>query len=308
MSVPIVALGGSAGSLDALKEFFQGLPTGLDAAFVVIQHLSPDHESLLDELLQRVTPMPVKQALENTELQGGHVYVIPPNRYLTIRDGCLHAAEPTNNTAPRLTVDVFFRSLAADRQDCAIGVIFSGGGSDGTIGVRAVRGAGGMTMAQDPASAQHRDMPQHAISTGLVDYVLPPAQMGQTLLRYLENRQKQGRNAPPVEVSPTSQADPDIVETILTLVLARTGRDFRLYKKKSIRRRIERRMAIHQIDHIQAYLQFLTCNREEILELQKDFLISVTEFFRDNDAFDNLDRLAITPLVEQCQPDTPLRV
>ena len=172
--IPVVGMGGSAGSLEVFKTFFAAMPADSGAAFVVIQHLAPAHASLLPELLAQHTRMKVVQAQDAMPVEPNCVYVIPPNQYLGIRDGVLYLAEPVKQDGIRMPIDFFFRSLAEDRQERAICILFSGAGSDGTLGVRAIRGAGGLTIAQDPQTAQFDDMPRSAIATGLVDYVLPP--------------------------------------------------------------------------------------------------------------------------------------
>ena len=172
--IPVVGLGGSAGSLRSFEDFFAAMPADSGAAFVVIQHLAPAHASLLPELVAQHTRMKVVQAQDAVPVEPNCVYVIPPNQYLGIRDGVLFLAEPVKQDGIRMPIDFFFRSLAEDRQQRAIGILFSGAGSDGTLGVRAIRGGGGLVVAQDPQTAQFDTMPRSAIATGLVDYVLPP--------------------------------------------------------------------------------------------------------------------------------------
>lgn len=256
--IPVVGIGGSAGSLEALKQFFAALPADLDTAFVIIQHLDPTRESLLADLLAGCTSNLVQQAQDGMPVEAGHVYVIPPNAYLTLEGGLLRLREPPKNDVPRMPIDIFFRSLAEDRQDHAICIILSGAGSDGALGLRAVRGAGGLSIAQDPASAQYADMPRNAIGTGLVDVVLPPALMGEALRDYLAH--VRGRPAAPAT---ESAAPPNVLEAILTHVLARTVSDFRDYKKTTIIRRIERRMGLAHLDDMAAYLTLLKEHPEE---------------------------------------------
>jgi len=176
LEIPVVGLAGSAGSLESFKHFFAGMPDNSGAAFVIIQHLAPSHKSMLAEILAQHTRMPVCEAREGMPIEENSVYVIPPNQYLGIRDGVLYLAEPVTEHGIRLPIDFFFRSVAEDRQERAICVLFSGAGSDGALGIRAVRGAGGLTIAQDD-TAQFPDMPRSAVATGMVDLVLRPDQM-----------------------------------------------------------------------------------------------------------------------------------
>ena len=303
--IPVVGLGGSAGSLGAFEGFFAALPADSGAAFVVIQHLAPAHASLLPELVAQHTRMKVVQAEDGVPAEPNCVYVIPPNQYLAIRDGVLYLAEPVKHGGIRMPIDFFFRSLAEDRQQRAIGILFSGAGSDGTLGVRAIRGGGGLAIAQDPDTAQFDTMPRSAIATGLVDYVLPPNRMPEALLEYL--RHPYVRGGEPAAVL-EAEGKPGGVQDILALVLAQTGCDFRCYKKSTILRRIERRMGLHRISDVAEYSGLLSRDTHEVGELLKDLLINVTLFFRDPEAFEDLRQQAIRPLVESKPADEPLRV
>ena len=302
--IPVVGLGGSAGSLGSFEGFFAAMPADSGAAFVVIQHLAPAHASLLPELVAQHTRMKVVQAQDAAPVEPNCVYVIPPNQYLGIRDGVLYLAEPIKQDGIRLPIDFFFRSLAEDRQQRAIGILFSGAGSDGTLGVRAIRGGGGLAIAQDPNTAQFDTMPRSAIATGLVDYVLPPARMPEALLEYL--RHPYVRGGEPMAVL-EAEGKPGGVQDILALVLAQTGCDFRCYKKSTILRRIERRMGLHRISNVAEYSTLLSQDTHEVRELLKDLLINVTSFFRDAEAFEELRDKAVRPLVEAKQADEPLR-
>jgi two-component system, chemotaxis family, CheB/CheR fusion protein len=297
-------MGGSAGSLKSFEDFFTALPADSGVAFVVIQHLAPAHTSLLPELVAQHTRMKVVQAQEAVPVEPNCVYVIPPNSYLGIRDGVLYLTEPIKHDGIRMPIDFFFRSLAEDRQQRAVGILFSGAGSDGTLGVRAIRGGGGLTIAQDPSTAQFDSMPRSAIATGLVDYVLPPNRMPEALLEYLGHPYVRGGE--PAAVL-EAEGKPGGVQDILALVLAQTGCDFRCYKKSTILRRIERRMGLHHISDVAVYHTLLSKDTREVGELLKDLLINVTSFFRDAEAFEELRQKVIRPLVEAKQTGEPLR-
>ena len=304
-AIPVVGMGGSAGSLEAFKTFFTAMPADSGAAFVVIQHLAPTHESLLAEILAQHTRMKVVQARDALPVEPNCVYVIPPNQYLRSREGVLYLAEPVTHDGIRMPIDFFFRSLAEDRQERAICILFSGAGSDGTLGVRAIRGAGGLAIAQDPQTAQFDDMPRNAIATGMVDFVLPPDRMPEALLNYL--RHPYVRGGEPAAVL-EAEGKPGGLQDILALVLAQTGCDFRCYKKSTILRRIERRMGLHRISDLARYYDLLRQDTGEVNELFKDLLINVTSFFRDAEAFEELRQAVIAPLVRAKQSDEPLRV
>ncbi len=303
--IPVVGIGGSAGSLEAFKTFFTNMPVDSGAAFVVIQHLAPTHESLLAELLAQHTRMRVTQACNASPMEPNCVYVIPPNQYLDIREGVLYLVEPARNDRIRMPIDFFFRSLAEDRREGAICILFSGAGSDGTLGVRVIRGAGGLAIAQDPQTAQFSDMPRSAVATGLVDFVLPPDRIPEALLNYLRNPYVKGEE--PAAVF-EAEGKPGDLQDILSLVLAQKGREFKCYKKSTIVRRIERRMGLHRISDLAQYYDFLRHHTDEVDQLFKDLLINVTSFFRDEEVFEELSQKAIAPLVRAKKTDEPLRV
>jgi two-component system, chemotaxis family, CheB/CheR fusion protein len=303
--IPVIGLDGSAGALDSFKAFFEAMPPDSGAAFVVIQHLAPTHVSMLTELLAQHTHMKVAQAEDGTPVEPNCVYVIPPNEYLGIRDGVLYLARPVMEHGIRMPIGFFFRALAEDRQERAVCVFLSGAGSDGTLGVRAVRGAGGLTLAQDPQTAQYGDMPRSAIATKLVDFVLPPDQMPQSIAEYL--RQPYVRGGEPASVL-EAEGKPGGFNEILAVVLGKTGCDFRCYKKSTVLRRIERRMGLRPILEMAKYGELLRGDANEVAQLFKGLLINVTAFFRDADAFDELRHGAIRTMVEAKTPDDALRV
>ncbi len=303
--IPVVGIGGSAGSFEPFKTFFTSMPADSGAAFVVIQHLLPTHESLLPELLAQQTRMKVVQARDATFLEPNCVYVIPPNQFLAVRDGVLSLVTPIKHKGIRMPIDFFFRSLAEDRQERAICILFSGAGADGTLGVRAVRGAGGLSIVQDPQTAQFSDMPRSAVATGMVDFVLAPDRMPAVLMNYLKHPYVRGSEQADLLVT---EGKPGSLHDILAFVVAQTGHDFRFYKQNTILRRIERRMGLHHISDMAQYYDMVRQDANEVKELFKDLLINVTSFFRDAEAFEELRQKAIAPLVKARQSDEPLRV
>ena len=288
---PIVGIGASAGGLAAFEAFFSGLPAGVETgmAFVLIQHLAPDHKSILAELVQRYTVMPVFEVEDGMVVQPNCVYIITPNHDMAFLNGTLQLLEPTAPRGQRLPIDFFFHSLAVDQRERAIGIVLSGTGSDGAQGVRAIKAGGGMVMAQNPASTEFDGMPNSAIASGLVDYILPPAEMPARLIAYVAHV-----FAKPLSISaalpPGSEA---ALQKIFVLLRAQTGHDFSQYKPNTIHRRIERRMAVHQVESMADYLSLLQQTPAEVEALFRDLLIGVTNFFRDPDAFQALEEQII---------------
>ena len=301
--IPVVGLGGSAGALESFKRFLDALPADTGAAFVVIQHLAPARASMLVEILTHHTRMRVCEAEDGSAVEPNVLYVIPPNYHMGLRDGLLYLIEPIVEHGIRMPIDYFLRTLAEDRQERAIGILLSGAGSDGTLGIRAIHGAGGLTLTQDH-TAQFGEMPRSAVATGLVDLVLPPGEMPGAIMEYL--RQPYVRSGEPATVL-DPEGRPDGFTAILDLVRTQTGCDFRHYKKSTILRRIERRMGLHRLADISRYFDLLRQDTNEIGQLQKDLLINVTAFFRDAEAFDALRQQAIAPLVKARPIDTPVR-
>lgn len=299
----IVGVGASAGGISALKMFFRSVPANSPMAFVVIQHLQPSHESHMPEILARETTMPVQMASEAVTVEAGHVYTIPPNKCLSIRQGVLLLADASPDGGLRMPIDYFFGALAEDRKQQSAGVVLSGTGSDGTLGLRAIRAAGGLTLAQAPEEAEFPAMPQHAIDTGMVDCVLPVSQMPERLLAYLQHPYVGEDN----ETDLFTQDAPTL-EAILVLLYSRAGNDFRSYKRATIGRRIERRMGINQVRSLNEYLELLRRQDAEVELLAKDMLIGVTRFFRDPEAFEELRRLVLAPLVQEKAEGSALRV
>jgi two-component system, chemotaxis family, CheB/CheR fusion protein len=277
---PIIGIGASAGGLEAFEAFFRACPADSGMAFVLVSHLDPDHESLLPEILQRCTPMKVVQALDQVAVVPNHVYVIPPNREMGILGGVLQLSVPELARGMRMPIDAFLRSLAEDQAERAIGIILSGTATDGTLGLRAIFGGGGVCMVQDPATAKHDGMPTSAIQAGYATHVLPADEMPEMLQR-ITGRASFRLPLPTVRPERVVSG----INQILMLLRSSTGHDFSLYKKSTIGRRIERRMAMHAIDDLPTYARFLRGNPAETHKLFKELLINVTSFFRDAEAF-----------------------
>lgn len=277
---PVVGLGASAGGLAAFEGFFSGLPTGTlpNMAFVLVQHLAPDHQSLLSSLIKGFTHLEVLDVEDGMRVKPNCVYVIPPARDLALLNGKLQLLEPTAARGLRLPIDFFFRSLAQEKKELAIGVVLAGTGSDGAVGVRDIKGAGGMVMAQTPASTDFDGMPRSAIATGAVDFTLPPAEMAAQLVAYVAH------HGPGAAVEPVPYTD-STTQSIMVLLRAQTGHDFSQYKTSTVHRRIERRMAVHQVRSIRDYLKYLQRTPTEVDALFRDLLIGVTSFFRDEVAW-----------------------
>jgi two-component system CheB/CheR fusion protein len=303
---PVVGIGASAGGLAAFAAFFAGMPADTDPgmAFVLVQHLAPDHKSILSELIRRYTRMEVFEVEDGMEVRPNCAYIIPPGRDMAFLGGTLQLLEPSEPRGQRLPIDFFFRSLARDQRERAIGVVLSGTGSDGTQGVRAIKGEGGMVMAQNPASTEFDGMPRSALATGLVDYELPPAEMPAQLIAYAAHAF--GR-LPEPDAFPAPKSE-SAMKKIFVLLRAQTGNDFSQYKPSTIHRRIERRMAVHQIDAIGTYVKYLQQTPAEIDALFRDLLIGVTNFFRDPEAFQFLEDKVIPELFVGKPSGSPVRV
>ncbi len=302
---PIVGIGASAGGLEALKVLFKSLPADSGAAFVVIQHLDPKHESLTAEILTRFTAMPTAQVAIGMHVEPNHVYVIPPNNYLTVDSYTLMLGKPVLRHGLRMPIDTFLTSLAEQHRERAVAIIVSGTGSDGTLGLRAVKASGGMVLAQSPETAQYEGMPRSAMATGLVDIVCPVEQMREHLTGYLQHAYVIDKA---ITAEPIATADARIMNEILAVLDKRVGHDFRVYKPGTLSRRIARRMGVQHVDTLATYLDFLRAHEDEAEKLFKDLLISVTSFLRDTDAFDALEEKVLAPLVSRKPADEPVRV
>ena len=303
---PIVGIGASAGGLAAFEAFFSGMPVDTEPgmAFVLVQHLAPDHKSILTDLIRRYTSMQVFEVEDGMAVAPNCAYIIPPNRDMAFLNGTLQLLEPSAPRGQRLPIDFFFRSLAQDQGERAIGVVLSGTGSDGTQGVRAIKGEGGMVMAQNPESTEFEGMPRSAIATGLVDYALPPAEMPAQLIAYATHAFGLTRQSATV---PTPRIE-SALKKIFVLLRAQTGHDFSQYKPSTINRRIERRMAVHQIDEINSYVKYLQQTSSEVEALFRDMLIGVTNFFRDPEAFKVLEEQVIPKLFDDKPAGAAVRI
>jgi len=299
---PIVGIGASAGGLEALELFLKNVPAGSGMAFVIVQHLDPTHKGIMAELLQRTTAMTVIQVKDRVRVQPNHVYVIPPNKDMSILHGALHLLDPVAPRGLRLPIDFFFRSLADDLEERSIGVILSGMGTDGTLGLKAIKGKAGVVFVQDPASAKFDGMPGSAIAAGLADVVAPVEALPGKIIAYLQH-------IPLIAPPGLAQEDQShsAFERVVILLRAQTGHDFSLYKKNTVYRRIERRMGIHQIDRITTYVRLLQENPQELDLLFKELLIGVTSFFRDPEAWGNLKAQVIPALLKDRSPSQALR-
>jgi two-component system, chemotaxis family, CheB/CheR fusion protein len=296
----IVGLGASAGGVESLQQFFTHVPPEPGLAFVVVAHLEPTHPSILVELLARHARIQVGNATHGTRPEPNRVYVIAPGTLLTLEHGLFHVSRPEPHS--RTPIDAFFRSLALDQGERAIGAILSGAGQDGTVGLKVIKEHGGLTLAQSPETARHDSMPQSAISAGLVDHVLPVERMPDTILehdRYLTSRDP---SALPIDADVEGS-----LGKICALVRTHTGHDFARYKPGTLVRRIRRRMQILHIDSASRYLELVEADAAEPQALLKDLLIGVTEFFRDPDAFQAL-ALQVVPRIFQGRPDAPIRI
>jgi two-component system, chemotaxis family, CheB/CheR fusion protein len=296
---PIVGIGASAGGLEAFEQFFREVPRDSGMAFVLVQHLDPSHSSILTEILQRSTALPVVEAQDQMKVAPDHVYVIPPNHDLAVFHGALQLSVPEQPHGHRLPIDSFLRSLAEDQGEQAIGVILSGTGTDGTLGLRAILGAGGVSFVQEPASAKFDGMPSSAIQAGYATHVLPVEELPRAILASVRTL------AVPREALPETDAG---LRRILMLLRSSTGHDFSLYKPSTINRRIERRMMQHGIADLEIYARFVQEHPAEIRALFTGLLIRVTSFFRDQEAFSALKKDALPGLLAGKPPGYVFRV
>src|SRR5450631_2879700 len=280
----IVGLGASAGGLEPLQQFLAHVPVPSGLAYIVVQHLDPTHKAMLAELLQRATSMPVREVTASMPVEPNAVYVIPPNTELTVKGGLLRLAEPSAPRGMRLPIDVLFCSLAGEQGARAIGVVLSGMGSDGTVGLQAIKSQGGLTLAQEPHSAQFDSMPKSAIAAGAADVVGLASDLPKRILLVI--------GVQPSAIGPAhgaGDAAAGALDSILELLRARGKHDLTLYKPSTLRRRIERRMAIHGVKRMAEYAAFLLANPAELDLLFKAMLIGVTSFFRDREAWEELN-------------------
>lgn len=300
----VVGLGASAGGLEALQTFFANMPDDTGLAFVVVQHLSPDYKSLMVELLSKTTAMAVKRIEDGMPLEPNCVYLIPPKKNVSIYHRKLLLADQDPGRGLNLPIDLFFRSLAEDVGERAVGIVLSGTGSDGTRGIRAIKELGGLVMAQDPTTAKFDGMPASVIATGLADYVLPPELMSSELLKFVSHPFLSKSRSDDESLG----AQEDVLTRITALLRRETGVDFALYKPATVVRRIERRMGIAQLQTMKEYLSYLQQSPEEANHLYRDLLIGVTKFFRDTEAFDVLTSKHVPDVFERNRDARQVRV
>jgi two-component system CheB/CheR fusion protein len=302
---PIVGIGASAGGLDAFKRFFTKMSSDSGMAFVLIPHLDPTHESVMVDIIRNYTDMDVTEIKDGMPVEPNNIYLIPPNKNLTLVNSSLQLWSPVERRGLRHPIDTFFRSMAMDQKERSICIILSGTGSEGTLGLKAVKEEGGLVIVQDPESAGYAGMPNNAISTQLVDYILPPEDIPEVLTKYIKQAKKLYGKLPNVAETPGKS---NSLKKILYLVQNQTGCDFSLYKPNTINRRIDKRMNLHQIMKLPDYIRFLRENHEEVEILSKELLIGVTNFFRDKEAFDVLVKDALPYIFKHKPPGKPLRI
>ena len=302
---PIVGMGGSAGSFHAFEKFFKHMPIDSGLAFVIVMHLDKSQQVNVAEILQPVTAMKIAEANDGIKVEPDHIYVIPPGKDMGMHNGHLLLMEASRYKGVHMSIDYFFQSLAEDQWNNAVGIIFSGMGADGETGIRMLKEKMGMTMVQDPITAEFASMPAVAIKTNMVDYILSPEQMPSKLIRYLSHPAI--RESGNEEGFSTNHNNHIHLQKILMLLRSHTGHDFTLYKKSTIVRRIERRIAYHQLHDYVEYINYLRENPNEIVQLFNELLIGVTKFFRDRDAFDRLTEKLYPQLMTKKEGD-PIRV
>ncbi|WP_029037460.1 chemotaxis protein CheB [Salinimicrobium xinjiangense] len=301
-SARIVAVGASAGGLEALKAFFENIPEGSKNSYIVIQHLSPDYKSMMGELLSRSTSLPIMEVEDGMEITQGHIYLIPPVSNLVIRNNRLYLSDKPKNQTLNLPIDMFFESLAREQKEKAIGIILSGTGSDGTRGARAIKENDGMIMVQEPAEAQFDGMPKSAINTGLVDYVLPVKEMGEELFNFL--------SAPAIfhfNEGDVAYDQSELVK-ILNFIDEQTGLDFREYKRSTLARRVARRVSVCKCRSLAEYYSYLINTEGEVDILYREFLIGVTKFFRDSKVWELLRKKVIPQIVKEKENGEILKI
>ena len=305
---PIVGIGASAGGLEAFTQLLNYLPTNTGMAFVIVQHMASDHESALSVILGRATEMPVHEAQEGMAVAPNQVYVIPPNASMTIDRGALKLKPRPRNNGLFMSIDTFLLSLAEDRGNKAVGVVLSGGDSDGARGIEAIKAAGGVTFAQCQDTAQVDSMPNTAIATGQVDFILPPDEIAQKLAEISRHPYITNLPGTESEANPTVPTSGDALASIFNLLRNATGVDFTNYKQTTLNRRIGRRMLLYKLERVEDYAHYLQSNPAEVTALYQDSLIHVTSFFRDPESFQALKSLVFPVIIKDKTPGTPIRI
>ncbi len=304
---PVVGIGASAGGIEALNAFFDGLPREAGMAFVVVQHLPPERDSLMAEILTRHTSMPVLQVTAGLALQAGHVYVTRPGFTVTLERGAFKLGEPVEKRGHRRPVDDFFRSLADMQQEKAIAVVLSGMGTNGTAGARAIKAAGGLCFAQSPESAEFPAMPTSLIHAGYADQVLAPGEIGQAIVQYVKYASLDAEGSAAARGQEILQRERQHLSGILAILRAHTGHDFSGYKKPTLLRRLQRRMGLASLFTLADYAARLSDSADEVRALGNDLMINVTGFFRDPPSWEGLRELVVRPLVSGWQSNIPIR-
>ena len=301
--IPVVGIGASAGGLDAFKKLLGAIPADSGMAYILVQHLNPNYESMLQEILQKVTPLPVLELTELIAFMPNHIYILPGNKVLSVRDGRLELssrqAERRDNNLP---IDLCFSALAEVHHTHAIGVVLSGTANDGTRGLRAIKELGGVTFAQDETTAAYEGMPHSAMLAGVVDFILPPEEIPQKIMQLTRITDGNGSN-----VNKTQKANEEAFKHILSLLHHHKGIDFTYYKQTTIRRRILRRMALSNVDEPTAYLNLLREHKSEKDILYQDLLIPVTSFFRDSRSFENIKQIVFPAILKNKTNGEPIR-
>jgi two-component system, chemotaxis family, CheB/CheR fusion protein len=304
ITFPVVGIGASAGGLEALEAFFSNMSSDSNITFVVIQHLSPHYKSIMSSLLKKNTNMKIRVIEDGMKVELNCVYLNPPNKNVDIINRSFQLMDINKPHAVNLPIDYFFRSLSADLGEKAICVILSGTGTDGTLGLKAIKGAGGMTMVQEEQQAKYNGMPRSAIDTGMVDYILPVEKIPDQLQKYVQHPYIDT----PEKVGVTEKQFQSYIQKIFVMIRQTTGHDFSNYKQNTIRRRIERRLAVHQIGNVADYIRYIQQTPSEVETLFKDLLITVTNFFRDPESFDILQQKVIPDLLKPIETDSTLRI
>ena len=313
--VPVVGVGASAGGLEAFSQLLEALPADLGMAVVLVQHLAPTHESALPELLRNVSSLPVIQVSEGMRLERDHVYVIPPNAQLALNDGQLHLSPRATDKSQYTPIDFFFRSLAESKRERSIAIVLSGTASDGAQGIREVKAAGGITIAQRPETAKYDGMPRAAVATGMVDLTLAPREIAAALVEiahhpYVRNGDSLEPSDAFQEIAASDADEPPsgAMQEIFSLLRATSGIDFKLYKLPTIHRRLQRRMALHKLTRVEQYLEYAQDNPNEITQLYQDILIHVTRFFREPETFEALRSHVFPEILARRNIEAPLRI
>ena len=299
----IVGMGASAGGLETLETYFANTPPDIGIAFVVIQHLSPKHKSIMASILAKHTLMSVWEIEDGMQVEPNHVYLNPPDKNVAIFNRTLHLLKPIKSSAINMPIDFFFRSLSEDQKEKAVAIILSGTASDGTLGIKAIKGEGGMVMVQDPAGAKYEGMPRSAIETGLADFILPVEKMPRKLIGFLKHPFT--TSADQINLSETKVQQQ--LQKIFALIRSATGHDFSHYKQSTIQRRIEARLAVHQITKLTDYILYMQKIPREVDILYKNLIIGVTGFFRDPETFEILEQKMLPTILAGKKTDDLLR-